>query len=187
MAVDIYVKQSWKKLYLKILMRETCIGFFNIEEFYRHCNFGCFLWIFLNIKPTCCTYQNLPMTFTNILGFCLNFSTSWKSCVKEQWPKKSLFWNFWLNVMIFDLRLKRGWNILWFLKSWEMTDSTKDTQILICFLLLVNKSGAYEVNSQSWTFETNYTQKLHFYDASGHKQPPDNQTYNLDIKCQSNS
>ena len=50
-AVDISVKQSWKKLYLKILMRVTCLGFSNIEEFYRSCNFGCFWWIFKNIKP----------------------------------------------------------------------------------------------------------------------------------------
>ena len=117
-AVDISVKQSWKKSYLKILMRETCLGFINIEEFYRSCNFGCFLWISWNSQPTCCTYQNLCMTFTNIWGFLLNFSRSWKSCVKEQWHKKSLFWNFLLNVMICDLRPKRGWNILRSLKSW---------------------------------------------------------------------
>ena len=115
---DLCAKQSWKKLDLKILMRETCLGFFNIEEFYQSCNFGCIWWIFKNIKATCCTYQNLCMTFTKILGFLLNFSTSWKSCVKEQWPKKSLFWNFWLNIMICDSRPKRGWNILRSLKSW---------------------------------------------------------------------
>ena len=97
-AVDISVKPSWKKLYLKILMRETCLGFFNIENFYRSCNYGLFWWIFWNIKPIYCAYQNLCMTFTNILGFLLHISTSWKSCVKEQWPKKSLFWHFWLNV-----------------------------------------------------------------------------------------
>ena len=34
-AVDMSVTPIWKKLYLKILMRETCLGFFNIEEFYR--------------------------------------------------------------------------------------------------------------------------------------------------------
>ena len=83
-AVDISVKPSWKKLYLKILMRETFHVFFNIEEFYRSCNIGCFWWISKNIKPTCCTYQNLCMTFTNIVGFLLHFSTSWKCCVKEQ-------------------------------------------------------------------------------------------------------
>ena len=40
----------------------------------------------------------------------------------------------------------------------------------------MNKSGAQAVNSQSLTFETNYTQKLHFYAVSGHKPPPDDQT-----------
>ena len=85
-AVDICVKRSWKKLYLKILMRETCLGFFNIYEFYRSCNFGGFCWILKNIQPAYCTYQNLHMTFTNILSFLLNFSTSWKICEKEQWP-----------------------------------------------------------------------------------------------------
>ena len=90
-AEDICVKQSCKKLYLKILMRETCLGLFNIEEFYRGCSFGGFWWNFKDIKPTCNTNQNLCMTFTNILGFLLNFSTTWKSCVKEQWPKKSIF------------------------------------------------------------------------------------------------
>ena len=42
-----------------------------------------------------------------------------------------------------------------------MTESTKDTQIWICFGLFVNRSGAYAINSQSWTFETDYTKKLH--------------------------
>ena len=110
----------------------------------------------------------------NILGFLLNFSTS--CCVKEQWPKKSLFWIFLLNVMIGDSKPKRGWNIFRSLKSWYMNESTKDTEIWICFPLLVNKSGAYAVNSQSWTFETDYTQILHFYAVSEHKQSPDNQT-----------
>ena len=118
MAVEICVKHSWKKLYPKILMRETFLGFSKIEEFYQSFNFGGFWWIFKNIKPTCCTYQNLCMTFTNILFFLLNFSTPWKSCVKEQWPKKSLFWSFWLNVMICDSRPKWGWKILRSLKLW---------------------------------------------------------------------
>ena len=118
--VTISFSQSWTKLYLKILMRVTCEGFSNIEEFYQSCNFGCFWWIKKNIKPTCCTYQNLRMTFKNILGFLLNFLTSWKSCVKEKLPKKTLFFfflHFWLNVMICDSRQKRGWNLLRSLKS----------------------------------------------------------------------
>ena len=117
-ALDISVKQSLKKLYLKILMRVTCRVFSNIEKFYQSCNFAGFWWIFKYIKPTCCTYQNLRMTFTNILSFLLNFSTSWKSCVKEQWPKKITFWNVWLNIMICDSRPNRGWKILRSLKLW---------------------------------------------------------------------
>ena len=96
-AVDIGVKQSWKKLYLKILMRVTFLGFSNIEEFYQICNFCCFWWIFKNIKPTYYTYQNLRMTFTNILCFLPNFSTWWKICVKEPWPKNHFFEIFDLN------------------------------------------------------------------------------------------
>ena len=38
-AVDICVKH-------RILMRETCLGFFNSEEFNQSCNFGGFWWIF---------------------------------------------------------------------------------------------------------------------------------------------
>ena len=32
-SVDISVKHSWQKMYLKILMRETFLDFFNIEVF----------------------------------------------------------------------------------------------------------------------------------------------------------
>ena len=68
-SVDICVKQSWKKVYLKNLMTETSQGFFKIEYFYGSCNFGCWWLIFKDIVPTCCTHQNLCMTFTSILGF----------------------------------------------------------------------------------------------------------------------
>ena len=112
------IKSKAKEMFnQKILMRETCLCFYNIEEFYQSCNFGCFWWNKKNIKPTCWTYQNLCMTFANILCFLPNFSTSWKGCVKEHWPEKSLFQNFWLNVMICDSVPKRGWNILKSLKS----------------------------------------------------------------------
>ena len=113
--VLLFDKQIFKS---KILMMVTYLGFVNIEKFYQSWNFVCSWWIFYNIKPTCCTYQNLWMTFTNVLGFPLNFPTSWKSCVKEQSPKKSFFWNVWLNVMICDSKPKRGWNIFRSLKSW---------------------------------------------------------------------
>ena len=52
----------------------------------------------------------------------------------------------------------------------------KDTQSWICFQFLANHSRVYAVSSQSWTFETDYTQKLNFHAVSWHKEPPDNQT-----------
>ena len=90
-----------QKFDLTILKTVTCLGFFIIEEFYQGWNFGCFLWNFSNINPICCTYQNFCMTFTNIFGFLLNFSHSWISFVKENWPRKSLFHNFWLKMSWF--------------------------------------------------------------------------------------
>ena len=65
--------------------------FLNIEKFYQSFNFGSFWWILFTVKPICGAYQNLCMNFTNILGFLPNFFTSWKSCAKEPWPKKSFF------------------------------------------------------------------------------------------------
>ena len=63
-----------------------------------------------------------------------------------------------------------------------MTESTKDIESWICFHFLLNKLGAYAINSQSLTFETDYIQKVQFYAVCWHKQRPDNQTK---IKCQS--
>ena len=80
---------------------------------------------FFYVKPICCLYQNLCMTFTNILGFLLNFSTSWKSCVKRQWPKKSLFQKCWFNVMLCDstwVKVKKSVEYLYSLKSWYIYD-----------------------------------------------------------------
>ena len=82
----------------------TCLGFSNIEDFNQSCNFNYLWWIFKNIRPKWCAYQNLCTTFTNISGFPLNFSTSWKSCIKEQWPKKSRF--FYILTKFHDLWLK---------------------------------------------------------------------------------
>ena len=41
---------------------------FNIEEFYRHCNFGCLWWIFLLIRPICLTLQNSSWIFKVFLS-----------------------------------------------------------------------------------------------------------------------
>ena len=40
------VKQSGKKLYRNILMRVTCLGFFNIQKFCWSWNFSCFWYFF---------------------------------------------------------------------------------------------------------------------------------------------
>ena len=120
----------------------------------------------------------------NVFGFLLNFSASWKTGEKEQWPKKSLFQLFRLNVVICHLRPKRGWNIFESLKSCQMTESAKDKQSWICFQFLMHKSRALAVNSQSWTFETNICGFMPFVDTNSHlKTKPTN----FDIKKYCNS
>ena len=55
-------------------------------------------------------HQNHCMTFINIL---VVFFTSWKSCLKEQWPNKYLFQTFWLNAMICESRPKKRVEYIW--------------------------------------------------------------------------
>ena len=88
------VKWWLQKCDLIILKSIPCLGFSNTEEFYQSWNFGCFWWNFSNNTHICCKHHNLCMTLTNVFGFLLNFLTSRKSCVKEQWPKTSLFQKF---------------------------------------------------------------------------------------------
>ena len=64
-----FVKGWIQKFNITNLKTNTRLGFFNIEECYQSCNFGCFWWILFTVKPICCAYQNLCMTFTNILGY----------------------------------------------------------------------------------------------------------------------
>ena len=54
------VKLRLQKFNITILKIVTCLGFSN---------FGCFWCIFVIVKPTCCTYQNLCMTLRIILDF----------------------------------------------------------------------------------------------------------------------
>ena len=61
---------------------------------------------FFYVKLICCSYQNLCVTFTNILGFLLNFLTSLKNCVKGQWPKKSLFPYCWRHDLWLEAKKK---------------------------------------------------------------------------------
>ena len=113
---------------------------------------------FFNIKPLRCTYQNLFIAFTDIFAyFLLLFSTSWKICVKEQWPKNHFFVKFLTNVMICDDRPKRGCNIFESLESWQIAESVKVTQIWICFKFLVNRSRA----SFSKHSKLNFWNQLH--------------------------
>ena len=62
--------------------------------------------------------SNLWINFTNIFAVLPNFSTSWKSFVKGQWPKKSGFPNCWLNVMIWTQGQKKEWTLFETLKYW---------------------------------------------------------------------
>ena len=72
------------------MIRETCLEFVKFDKFSQGLNFGCFWWSFLNSKPTCFTYQNLRMNFTNILSVLPTFQHP-DFFVKEQYPKKKLF------------------------------------------------------------------------------------------------
>ena len=96
------------------------------------------------------------------LGLHLNFSTAWTCCVKEKWPKKSLFPNCWLYVMIFDSRPKNGGLYLrpWNPYRWLSPQRTHKVEYVSIFLL--SKLRAYAVNSQSLTFQSDYIQKVHF-------------------------
>ena len=116
------------------------------------------------------------MTFTDVFGFLLYFSTSWKSFEKSNDLRNYFFQLFWITVMICYSRPKIGPNIFESLKSWQITDSAKDQQGWICFQFLVSKSRAEAVNSHHWTFETYCTQNLHFYAVYWQKQPLDDQT-----------
>ena len=136
----------WKVVVAKIsyqnLEKRDLPRFFQHWRILLRLKLAAFGGIFLIKKPTCCTYQNFCMTFTNVFGFLLNFSTSWKNCLKEQWHKKSCFQQFWLTVMICYLRPKREWNRFESLKSWQKTESATDKQSWECIQFLVNKSRA---------------------------------------------
>ena len=83
-----------------------------------------------------------------------------------------------------EVRMCSKWCLYGVLSA--ITNKQSDTQSWICFQFLVNHSGACAVSSQSSTCETDYTQKLHFYAVSWHKQPPDNQPIQFDLNCQCN-
>ena len=119
----------------------------------------------INFKLICCTYPNILMTFANILGFFLNFLTSWKSCVK----KKSLFNNF-----DFTSRFeapKRGKFIL--VPQILINDQVHKEQTMLNMLTVF---GEQIMGVSSWKtklyFWNRLTQKIVFFVVSWHKQPP---------------
>ena len=69
-------------------------------------------------------------------------------CVKEQWPKNSSFPNCWLNVMICDLRPKKGWIYFspWIPERWLSPQRTHKIEYFFQFLL--NKKRDYAVKCE---------------------------------------
>ena len=86
-----------QNFYFRILKTVTRLVFFNINDLYQGWNIGCFWWNFSNINPTCCTYQYLCKTFTNVFHFLINCWTSWKCCEKQikSLSSNQLRLNFW--------------------------------------------------------------------------------------------
>ena len=65
--------------------------FFNIKEFYQSCNFGFLTSGGFLLLSSLYFISKSSYDLCRYFRFFLNFSTSWKSWVKEQWPKISLF------------------------------------------------------------------------------------------------
>ena len=126
------------------------------------------------------------MTWTNILGFLANFTISWKCCVKEQWPKKSLFEIF-------------------YLMSWFVTQSQKESGIYLGpwnhdRWLSQQRTHTFEYVFSCWWTNQELKQEtvkvellkpttpencifMPFVDINSHLTT---KPYNFDIKCQSN-
>ena len=106
------------------------------------------------------------MTFPNIFCFLLNFSTSWQKLYKR--PLTSNY--FFLKYGLFEGGIYLSHDII--INDWIHKGQTN----LNMFQFFVEKIRAQAGNSKSWTFETDYTPKLHFYVVWQHKRPPHNQT-----------
>ena len=108
-----------------------------------------------------------------------------KKLCKVQSTRKFLFQIFWLSVM----RPKRGWNIFESLKSWQMTEPTKDKQSWIFFFFSFWWTNQVLICSKQ--SKLNFWNQLHlqflFSCCLWHKYPPDNQTSNFDIQCHINA
>ena len=89
------VKCWLQKFDLQILKSVTCLGFFNIKEFYQGWNLGCFWWnFFLNINLICCTYQSFCITFTNVFLFSPQFFSIMKKLCKRAMTLEITFSTF---------------------------------------------------------------------------------------------
>ena len=163
METAICVKCWLQKVDLRILKSVICLGFSNIKEFSKGWNFGC-LWCNLkkNIDSICCTYQNHCRTFTNVFGFLLNFSTSWKSCVKEQWPKKSLYhiFNFWHGLVLEAIqRVEYIWVPESMTNDWVCKGQTK----LNMYSVFSEQIKSLSSNQSKWNFWNRLHPKVLFW------------------------
>ena len=170
-----------QKLDLRILKSVTCQGFSNTEEFYQFCNVGCFWWNFLNNNPICCTYQSLFMTVTNVFGFLQKFSKSWKSCVKEQWPKNHFFKMFDFMSWFLTWGQKEGGNY----DRWLTLQGTNKVEYVFIFWWTNQrlKQESVKVELFKPTTPKICIFMLFVYTNSHLTTKPSN----FDIKCQSNS
>ena len=101
---------------IKILMRQTCLSFFNIEEFHRSCNFGYICGIFLDIKPTDVHTEIFAGPSWIFQIFFNNFQHYGKNAQMCNNLRTHCFNNKkkWLNFMICDLRPKKRVKYIWF-------------------------------------------------------------------------
>ena len=117
--MQLCVKGWLQKFNITNMKTVTWLGFFSIEEFYQSCNFGCIWWILLLLS----LYVEHIKIFVWPSRICLRISPQFvnimkKLCTRAMNKVIIFFQNCWLNVMIFDSRPKKGWNIFKSLKSW---------------------------------------------------------------------
>ena len=115
------------------------------------------------------------MTFTNLFGLLLNFSTSWKSCVKEQWPKKYFFF---ILTKCHDLLLEAKQRVEYFWVPEIMTDDwvRKGQTKLGRYSLFGKQIKSLSIYQSKLNFWNRLDPKIAFLYHCWHKQPPDDQT-----------
>ena len=111
-------------------------------------------------------------------GFLLNFSESWKSCVKEQWPKKALFKAFDLTSW-FVTRGQKRVKYIWYPQIMTVDWVRKGHMNLIMFSVFGEHIKRLISKQSKLNFRNRLHQQLHLYAVCLHKQPPDDQTIQL--------